>query len=687
MKKLLSALLFAGVAFSQSWPGAVVTNATIPFAVDHSSTILSSPISNSTLIIPVISATTFRPYEVVNIDSEQIQICSVSIGTLTACVGGRGYFSTAAVSHNLSVPVYGYVDAGLHNTMFTELQAVESWLSTNNLVNFLQPATGAVSRTIQSKLADVVSVKDFGAKMDGTTDDSIAFQACVNTTSCYIPEGTLAFASTINLPLQSTQGTHLYGASGLTNLKYTGSSDALAAGVNGTSFAASGAGLNIENFILTGTSSATAGIHLRAFSGFRISNVHIVSFLGGDGFFNEGANTGSVYTLIADGNKNGIHEKGVVAYSQNFSPNAVHFFGGEVGENANWNVWEDAALSSVVGPNQNNSYIGMTFELGGHSILGDSATGGQLWLQNCDQCTVTSSYFEVGPSLAPYQILLGGLSTDGFPGGNIASLVKAPTISQNIFLSQANNNASVAVLNSEFWNVSDNIEEGIPHYFINLYTSNASHGTILRNPALAVSVAFSEGSDSGYIICDACQSGGFVNTFAPSPSGVAFNTVTGSVANQELFIKANSGSVPNIVSFYDSSSNRRASITSTGALQFLIGTGSFILGGTPTATRNITIPDTSGSLALGLNTGVLTALGSISSQSVGSGACVNTGALTLSGFQAGQVIVAVPNAEPGAWFVQHQIHTDSTHFQIEECNVSAASQTINAVGFYVRIIQ
>ena len=65
---------------------------------------------------------------------------------------------------------------------------------------FLAPGTGAITRTLDSKLGDMISVKDFGAVGDGTTDDRAAIQAglesCITLgKTLFFPKGTYAMSS------------------------------------------------------------------------------------------------------------------------------------------------------------------------------------------------------------------------------------------------------------------------------------------------------------------------------------------------------------------------------------------------------------------------------------------------------------------------------------------------------------
>jgi hypothetical protein len=81
-------------------------------------------------------------------------------------------------------------------------------------VTYLPPFTNAVSETVSAKLSESISVKDFGAKGDGTTNDTTAIQNAINAAitanqALYIPAGTYKVTSslTINGPL----GFKIYG--------------------------------------------------------------------------------------------------------------------------------------------------------------------------------------------------------------------------------------------------------------------------------------------------------------------------------------------------------------------------------------------------------------------------------------------------------------------------------------------
>jgi len=79
----------------------------------------------------------------------------------------------------------------------------------SSLVGYTQGGTGASARTVQEKLREVVSVKDFGAVGDGVADDTAAIQAVAALgVAVYFPSGTYrctAFSITL------ASGTLFYG--------------------------------------------------------------------------------------------------------------------------------------------------------------------------------------------------------------------------------------------------------------------------------------------------------------------------------------------------------------------------------------------------------------------------------------------------------------------------------------------
>jgi len=72
------------------------------------------------------------------------------------------------------------------------------------LVGFRQPLTGANGSTVHHKLSEYISVKDFGARGDGRTDDSGAFQNALNSSkSIHVPAGTY-LVKDLNPPSECT---------------------------------------------------------------------------------------------------------------------------------------------------------------------------------------------------------------------------------------------------------------------------------------------------------------------------------------------------------------------------------------------------------------------------------------------------------------------------------------------------
>ena len=106
-------------------------------------------------------------------------------------------------SPTLVTPILGTPSSGtLTNCTLPQLSASTG----STLVGTINGGTGAVTRTVASKLNDTVSVKDFGAVGDGVTNDTAAIQAAIDSRAVlggevFLPAGSYLITAPLLLTL------------------------------------------------------------------------------------------------------------------------------------------------------------------------------------------------------------------------------------------------------------------------------------------------------------------------------------------------------------------------------------------------------------------------------------------------------------------------------------------------------
>ena len=197
-------------------------------------------------------------------------------------------------------------------------------------IDYTIVATGGVERTLQTKLEEFVSVKDFGAVGDGVTDDTTAIQACFDAVDAtedgaiiYFPPGDYVVSDTLSLPFPGHTSLQGFGAQILSSV----AEDTSGHGKPTFAFQGSGKTGSIEfaGFYFDGTNAGTNGdciwanpkgssfiIRNCTFEKFRHHFVHVDPFVAGaspqganlhisDCAFREATDTAVIHTRIDAG--------------------------------------------------------------------------------------------------------------------------------------------------------------------------------------------------------------------------------------------------------------------------------------------------------------------------------------------------------------------------------------------------
>jgi len=196
-----------------------------------------------------------------------------------------------------------------YTSIYTALASTSSTSQGAGLIGFKQAnasgyLTGAVSSTVQVKLEETVSVKDFGATGNGTTDDTSAFNSAIASGfDIYVPNGTYKITSTLTIS-QGYQS--IYGAGKLSILNFNFGSTQPGLVFSPTSQAVGRQ--TVHNLTLSGIANVSKVISIQQ-PQTQILNCNINNATsGGHGIYLENENTGSnIYCYGTQILNNNIH--------------------------------------------------------------------------------------------------------------------------------------------------------------------------------------------------------------------------------------------------------------------------------------------------------------------------------------------------------------------------------------------
>ncbi len=217
---------------------------------------------------------------------------------------------------------------------------------------FTQSGSGAVPRSVNSKLGDMISVKDFGAVGDDLTDDTAAIQAALDASSgVFFPSGSYKITSA----LQMNDYNFVMGSSRSSIIRSThngaifkGKGVTPASGTNVRRFSGGGCNLWLEGPALKGVGfTASIALDMRGCTMFKWSNILIRNIYDGVAL---GDNYSSYYNEFFGVDVLGVH----YGYYSDALGNENTVFGGRI---------NDCEIGTRDSDNTHNKYIGLAIEV------------------------------------------------------------------------------------------------------------------------------------------------------------------------------------------------------------------------------------------------------------------------------------------------------------------------------------
>lgn len=249
--------------------------------------------------------------------------------------------------------------SGTNNIEVMQLQSAPIGETAANYVSYTPAGTGAEATTVQAKLRETVSVKDFGAVGDGVTDDTAAIQAAIDALdsagggSVFFPIGTYKLTSALSI-VDSIQ---FIGASKAATILYqTGTSGEHVLSGDATS------SFSLKSITLQGNASSGDGMKVVDTSG-SVSHILVddvrVTAVGGDGISLENPRNVKLNRVTVDNcASDGVY------IDVNTGANAISFSDVYVNTNGGYGILIDGAgyINDLYGSNlysENNTTGGI----------------------------------------------------------------------------------------------------------------------------------------------------------------------------------------------------------------------------------------------------------------------------------------------------------------------------------------